>query len=229
MPVPGWPEGRGGQPESYCHRQMIDAIRCLMDNGIKWRAMPVDFPPGTRSTCSWLVSSSAQVRISPAKLVGGKHCPRQGEHRSHMRIAVRVHSQHRLPHRGATVGLRSRRRTGHARSPSSPTACRVAGTGPRRAVRIVRTPQQSAGPYRDTPPADPVPTTHHPHPSADTVTPGHLAAGGHRAEGGTAGGPARHRLTRPRSATPPRKPRRSLITTRVAADRRAPRHRGARR
>lgn len=29
--------------------------------------------------------------------------------------------------------------------------CRVAGTGPRRAVRIVRTPQPSAGPYRDTP------------------------------------------------------------------------------
>ncbi|MFE5711469.1 SDR family oxidoreductase [Streptomyces sp. NPDC056501] len=44
MPVPGWLEGRGGQPESYCHRQMIDAIRFLVDNGIKWRAMPVDFP-----------------------------------------------------------------------------------------------------------------------------------------------------------------------------------------
>lgn len=44
MPVPGWLEGRGGEPESYCHRQMIDAIRFLMDNGIKWRAMPVDFP-----------------------------------------------------------------------------------------------------------------------------------------------------------------------------------------
>lgn len=44
MPVPGWLEGRGGQPESYCHRQMVDAIRFLVDNGIKWRAMPVDFP-----------------------------------------------------------------------------------------------------------------------------------------------------------------------------------------
>jgi transposase len=44
MPVPGWLEGRGGQPESYCHRQMIDAIRFLVDNGIKWRAIPVDFP-----------------------------------------------------------------------------------------------------------------------------------------------------------------------------------------
>lgn len=29
MPVPGWLEGRGGQPESYCHRQMVDAVRHL--------------------------------------------------------------------------------------------------------------------------------------------------------------------------------------------------------
>lgn len=27
MPVPGWLEGRGGQPESYCHRQMVDQCR----------------------------------------------------------------------------------------------------------------------------------------------------------------------------------------------------------
>jgi transposase len=48
MPVPGWLEGRGGQPESYCHRQMVDAIRFLVDNGIKWRSMPVDFPAWDR-------------------------------------------------------------------------------------------------------------------------------------------------------------------------------------
>ncbi|MFJ9900767.1 transposase [Streptomyces sp. NPDC091280] len=24
---------------------MLDAIRCLVDNGLKWRAMPADFPP----------------------------------------------------------------------------------------------------------------------------------------------------------------------------------------
>ena len=44
LPVPGWLRGKGGQPEGYCHRQMIDAIRYLVDNGIKWRSMPVDFP-----------------------------------------------------------------------------------------------------------------------------------------------------------------------------------------
>lgn len=44
LPVPGWLEGRGGQPEGYCHRQMLDAVRYLVAGGISWRAMPVDFP-----------------------------------------------------------------------------------------------------------------------------------------------------------------------------------------
>lgn len=48
LPVPGWLTGRGGRPEGYCHRQMIDAVRYLVDNGIKWRAMPSDFPPWPR-------------------------------------------------------------------------------------------------------------------------------------------------------------------------------------
>ena len=48
LPVPGWLRGRGGQPEAYCHRQMLDAVRYLVDNGIKWRAMPADFPPWDR-------------------------------------------------------------------------------------------------------------------------------------------------------------------------------------
>ncbi|MFD7944333.1 IS5 family transposase [Streptomyces sp. NPDC059744] len=48
LPVPAWLEGRGGQPEAYCHRQMIDAIFYVVDNGIKWRAMPADFPPWDR-------------------------------------------------------------------------------------------------------------------------------------------------------------------------------------
>ncbi|MEU6495491.1 transposase [Streptomyces sp. NPDC046984] len=45
LPVPGWMRGRGGRPEAYCHRAMLDAIRYLVDNGIKWRAMPGAFPP----------------------------------------------------------------------------------------------------------------------------------------------------------------------------------------
>nr|WP_306284204.1 IS5 family transposase [Streptomyces sp. Termitarium-T10T-6] len=48
LPVPGWMRGRGGQREAYCHRAMLDAIRYLVDNGFKWRAMPADFPPWDR-------------------------------------------------------------------------------------------------------------------------------------------------------------------------------------
>jgi transposase len=44
LPVPAWLQGRGGQPEGYCHRQMLDTIRYLVAGGISWRAMPVDFP-----------------------------------------------------------------------------------------------------------------------------------------------------------------------------------------
>ncbi|WP_329484998.1 IS5 family transposase [Kitasatospora sp. NBC_01246] len=48
MPVPAWLEGRGGQPEGSCHRQMVDAIRYLVAGGITWRAMPADFPAWDR-------------------------------------------------------------------------------------------------------------------------------------------------------------------------------------
>ncbi|MCX5165423.1 IS5 family transposase [Streptomyces sp. NBC_00264] len=44
LPVPAWLQGRGGRPEGYCHRQMLDAIRYLVAGGISWRAMPTDFP-----------------------------------------------------------------------------------------------------------------------------------------------------------------------------------------
>ncbi|MBL1110743.1 IS5 family transposase, partial [Streptomyces sp. 5-8] len=48
LPVPGWLRGRGGQPEAYCHRAILDAIRYLVDNATKWRAIPVDLPPWDR-------------------------------------------------------------------------------------------------------------------------------------------------------------------------------------
>jgi transposase len=35
----------GGRPEKHHRRAIIDAIFYLVDNGIKWRAMPTDFPP----------------------------------------------------------------------------------------------------------------------------------------------------------------------------------------
>lgn len=44
LPVPAWLEGQGGQPEGYCHRQMLDVIHYLVAGGTSWRAMPADFP-----------------------------------------------------------------------------------------------------------------------------------------------------------------------------------------
>ncbi|MFD4144640.1 IS5 family transposase [Streptomyces sp. NPDC058572] len=45
LPLPAWLWGRGGRPEAHCRRVVVDAIRYIVDNGAKWRALPVDFPP----------------------------------------------------------------------------------------------------------------------------------------------------------------------------------------
>ena len=48
LPVPAWFQGRGGRPEGYCHRVMLDAVRYVVDNGVKWANLPADFPPYQR-------------------------------------------------------------------------------------------------------------------------------------------------------------------------------------
>jgi transposase len=45
LPTPAWQQGRGGRPGQHCRRDIVDAIRYLVKEGITWRAMPVDFPP----------------------------------------------------------------------------------------------------------------------------------------------------------------------------------------
>ncbi|GAA2127508.1 IS5 family transposase [Kitasatospora saccharophila] len=44
LPVPAWLNGKGGRPEGYCHRQLIDAVRYLVAEGVRWASLPVDFP-----------------------------------------------------------------------------------------------------------------------------------------------------------------------------------------
>lgn len=53
LPLPAWLEGRGGRPEGYCHRVMLDAVFYVVDNGVKWRALPVDFPVWDRVYAFW--------------------------------------------------------------------------------------------------------------------------------------------------------------------------------
>ncbi|MEV1121258.1 IS5 family transposase [Actinosynnema sp. NPDC049800] len=45
LPDPTCPAGRGGRWEKHCRRVIVDAILYVVDNGIKWRALPADFPP----------------------------------------------------------------------------------------------------------------------------------------------------------------------------------------
>jgi transposase len=45
LPAPAWKAGKGGRPAEHCRRDIVDAIRYLVKEGIQWRAMPADFPP----------------------------------------------------------------------------------------------------------------------------------------------------------------------------------------
>jgi Putative transposase of IS4/5 family (DUF4096) len=43
LPAPAVGEPDGGRLEASCRRTIIDAIFYLVDNGCKWRALPIDF------------------------------------------------------------------------------------------------------------------------------------------------------------------------------------------
>jgi putative transposase len=45
LPEPACRTKTGGRPEKHHRRAILDAIFYLIDNGIKWRALPADFPP----------------------------------------------------------------------------------------------------------------------------------------------------------------------------------------
>jgi transposase len=45
LPVPACQTPLGPRPEKHPRRDIVDAIRYVTDNGVKWRALPADFPP----------------------------------------------------------------------------------------------------------------------------------------------------------------------------------------
>ncbi len=51
LPVPAWYQGRGGQPEGYCHRQMLDAIRYLGWPRTRAAGEPSAVPGSGRGAC----------------------------------------------------------------------------------------------------------------------------------------------------------------------------------
>ncbi|WP_308406073.1 IS5 family transposase [Streptomyces naphthomycinicus] len=45
LPIPACQTKTGGHPEKWPRREIVDAIRYIVDNGAKWRALSADFPP----------------------------------------------------------------------------------------------------------------------------------------------------------------------------------------
>ncbi|WP_349307787.1 IS5 family transposase [Streptomyces sp. HNM0645] len=45
LPVPACQTPRGGRPEAHPRREIVDALRYLVDTGCKWAALPQDYPP----------------------------------------------------------------------------------------------------------------------------------------------------------------------------------------
>ncbi|MFB6564763.1 IS5 family transposase [Streptomyces sp. NPDC056400] len=72
LPEPACETSRGGPPEKRPRRDIVDAIRYVVDTDCKWPALPADFPPCARSGGSWPAgpppgSSARSVTISPAR------------------------------------------------------------------------------------------------------------------------------------------------------------------
>lgn len=45
LPVPACRTPRGGRPEAHPRREIVDALRYVVDTGCKWSALPSDYPP----------------------------------------------------------------------------------------------------------------------------------------------------------------------------------------
>lgn len=61
LPVPACATASGGHPERYCRREIVDAIRYLVDQGCKWRGLPRDFAPWKRVYAYFLRWEKARV------------------------------------------------------------------------------------------------------------------------------------------------------------------------
>jgi transposase len=67
LPAAGSTGGRGGRPEKWDRRLVLDAIFYLVRGGIAWRALPADFPPQTRSSGYWACSPNTASGTTSGK------------------------------------------------------------------------------------------------------------------------------------------------------------------
>ncbi|MBS2966670.1 IS5 family transposase [Actinocrinis puniceicyclus] len=61
LPTPACTTAGGGHPERYCRREIVDALRYLVDQGCKWRGLPRDFAPWKRVYAYFQRWEKAQV------------------------------------------------------------------------------------------------------------------------------------------------------------------------
>jgi transposase len=63
LPTPACETSKGGRPEKHPRREIVDAIRYVVDTGCKWRALPADFPP-------WRTVWGFMARWAKAGIIG---------------------------------------------------------------------------------------------------------------------------------------------------------------
>ncbi|GAA2268325.1 hypothetical protein GCM10010145_48620 [Streptomyces ruber] len=63
LPTPACETKAGGRPEKHPRREIVDAIRYVVDTGCKWRALPTDFPP-------WRTCYGFMARWAAAGIIG---------------------------------------------------------------------------------------------------------------------------------------------------------------
>ncbi|GAA2382865.1 hypothetical protein GCM10010255_06470 [Streptomyces coeruleofuscus] len=83
MPVPTCETSTGGRPEKHPRREIVDAIRYVVDTGCKWSALPRAFPPWRtvygfmdRWAASGVVGRIRDQLRKQAKNTGHHLCPR---------------------------------------------------------------------------------------------------------------------------------------------------------
>ncbi|MFG2632208.1 IS5 family transposase, partial [Streptomyces sp. NPDC048473] len=87
LPAPACESSKGGRPEKHPRREIVDAIRYVVDTGCKWRALPRDFPP-------WRTCHGFMARWAAAGIIG--------QIRDHLRKRIR-REMGRAPGAVATV------------------------------------------------------------------------------------------------------------------------------
>ncbi|HUQ59961.1 MAG TPA: transposase [Lentzea sp.] len=94
LPDPACLGGNGGQWEKHCRRLIVDAILYVVDNSIKWRALPADSPPRPtvfKRFTAWEKAGTPAAALRGSVCLGEVGCIRATPQRSHGRSKSRCH------------------------------------------------------------------------------------------------------------------------------------------